>query len=170
MPRPGTERPLRRWLDVLLHTGDSPPRTAAAFAVGVFFGFSPLLGLHTVLGLACAFAFGLNRVAVLLGVYANLPWLLAPYYIGATLAGAALVGTELPPGFAAEMRRIVTATPLNERFAETVTLLRPYLWAFSLGSTVGALLLAAAAYWGALAFLLARRRPLARHGSDVRAR
>ena len=33
-----------------------------AFAVGVFFGFSPMLGLHTVLGLAVAF-FHLTRMA-----------------------------------------------------------------------------------------------------------
>ena len=35
------------WLEQLLHTHDTPQRTAAAFALGVFFGFSPLLGLHT---------------------------------------------------------------------------------------------------------------------------
>ena len=70
----------RRWLDHLLHTHDTPERTAAAFAVGVFFGFSPFLGLHTVLGLVVAFAFGLNRVAVLLGVYSNLPWIVPAYY------------------------------------------------------------------------------------------
>ena len=45
----------RRWLEQLLHTHDTPERTAAAYAVGVFFGFSPFLGLHTVLGLVVAF-------------------------------------------------------------------------------------------------------------------
>ena len=55
-------------------TPRSGPRLA--YAVGVFFGFSPFLGLHTILGLVVAFAFNLNRVAVLLGVYSNLPWIL----------------------------------------------------------------------------------------------
>ena len=32
----------RRWLDRLLHLHDTPRRTAAAFALGVFFSFSPL--------------------------------------------------------------------------------------------------------------------------------
>ena len=41
---------VRRWLDALLHIEDTPERTAAAFALGVFFGFSPFLGLHTILG------------------------------------------------------------------------------------------------------------------------
>src|SRR5262245_66491344 len=58
---------LRRFLDHLLHTHDTPQRTAAAYALGVFLGFSPLLGLHTILGLILAFALSLNRVAVLLG-------------------------------------------------------------------------------------------------------
>ena len=47
---------VRRWLDALLHIEDSPERTAAAFALGVFFGFSPLLGLHTILGVIAAFS------------------------------------------------------------------------------------------------------------------
>ena len=37
---------IRRWLSALLHIKDTPERTAAAFALGVFFGFSPFLGLH----------------------------------------------------------------------------------------------------------------------------
>ena len=46
---------VRRWLDTLLHVDDTPERTAAAFALGVFFGFSPFLGFHTILGIAFAF-------------------------------------------------------------------------------------------------------------------
>src|SRR5262249_50056764 len=60
---------VRRWLDQLLHIHDTPERTAAAFALGVFLGFSPFLGFHTILGIALAFLLNLNRVAVLLGVY-----------------------------------------------------------------------------------------------------
>src|SRR5688500_4353458 len=89
----------RRWLDQLLHTHDTPERTAAAYAVGVFFGFSPFLGLHTVMGIAVAFLLNLNRVAVLLGVYSNLPWIIAAYYAGATAIGAIVTRTSLPPDF-----------------------------------------------------------------------
>jgi uncharacterized protein (DUF2062 family) len=97
----------RTRLEHLLHTHDTPQRTAAAFALGVFFGFSPLLGLHTLLGLAFAFALNLNRVAVLFGVYSNLPWILPAYYTAATLAGAAILGAEVPPEFIARLRRVV---------------------------------------------------------------
>src|SRR5215208_8002066 len=94
----------RRWLDQLLHTHDTPERTAAAYAVGVFFGFSPFLGLHTVLGLVVAFAFNLNRVAVLLGVYSNLPWILPAYYTLATTLGAAILQYDVPPRLLANLR------------------------------------------------------------------
>src|SRR5215203_665370 len=87
----------RAWLEQLLHTHDTPQRTAAAYALGVFFGFSPLLGLHTVLGLIFAFALRLNRVAVLLGVYSNLPWILPAYYTLTTVAGAAILRVRVPP-------------------------------------------------------------------------
>ena len=39
---------VRRWLQALLHVHDTPERTASAFALGVFLGFSPFLGLHTI--------------------------------------------------------------------------------------------------------------------------
>ena len=35
---------IRQWLETLLHIEDSPERTAAAYALGVLLGFSPLLG------------------------------------------------------------------------------------------------------------------------------
>src|SRR5688572_30513524 len=89
---------VRRRLEQLLHTHDTPERTAAAYALGVFFGFSPVLGLHTVLALGFAFGLNLNRVAVLLGVYSNLPWIILPYYTLATWLGAAILRTEVEPG------------------------------------------------------------------------
>ncbi len=38
---------LRRTGQILLRVEDSPTRVAAAFALGVFIAFSPLLGIHT---------------------------------------------------------------------------------------------------------------------------
>src|SRR5438445_1856076 len=93
----------RRWLNQLLHTHDTPQRTAVAYALGVLLGFSPLLGLHTVLGLVFAFAFNLNRVAVLLGIYSNLPWILPAYYSLATLLGAAILRVKVQPRLLREL-------------------------------------------------------------------
>src|SRR2546425_176238 len=75
-------------LDSVLPVVVSRRPTAVAFPVGVFFGFSPLLGLHTLLAILVAFLFNLSRVAALLGVYSNLPWIIGPYYAIVTMVGA----------------------------------------------------------------------------------
>jgi uncharacterized protein (DUF2062 family) len=148
----------RARLEQLLHTHDTPQRTAAAFALGVFFGFSPFLGLHTILGLGFAFALNLNRVAVLIGVYSNLPWILPAYYTAATLAGAAILGAEVPPEFIARLR-----TGSWTELAALASSLRPLATAFVLGSTASAIVLSLAAYRLSLAAIIGRRRHVARH-------
>jgi uncharacterized protein len=150
---------IRRWLDALLHIDDTPERTAAAFALGVFFGFSPFLGLHTVLGVVAAFLLNLNRVAVLLGVYSNLPWIIGPYYAFATMAGARITGHKLPPGLRSQLGALFELTVFGTEFwHRLITILKPLLWPYTVGSTFGALVLAALAYPLALAFVTSRRR------------
>jgi hypothetical protein len=48
--------------------------------------------LHTFLGILLAFVFGLNRVAVLVGLFINNPWTLVPIYSLASYLGGALIG------------------------------------------------------------------------------
>ena len=76
----------------LFHIEDTPERTALAFSVGIFLGFSPFLGFHTLAGIAVALLFGLNRVAVLIGVWSNTPWWIVPYYGVATGLGIWITG------------------------------------------------------------------------------
>jgi uncharacterized protein (DUF2062 family) len=147
----------RKVLEQLLHTHDTPRRTAAAFALGVFFGFSPFLGLHTVLGLLCAFLLNLNRVAVVLGVYSNLPWILPAYYTLATVAGAALLRTDVPPGVLEDLGRGLTSVSWAG-LRDTGRTLTPLLWAFLVGSTAGSVILAGCAYRISLAMIVAHRR------------
>lgn len=146
-----------RWLEQLLHTHDTPRRTAAAYALGVFFGFSPFLGLHTILGLLFAFALNLNRVAVLLGIYSNLPWILPAYYTVATIGGAILIGAEAPPGLVQELTAALTAASWGQ-FRALLRSLSPLLWSYVIGSTIGAALLAGASYRISYALILAHRR------------
>jgi uncharacterized protein len=153
---------VRRWLDQLLHTHDTPERTAAAYALGVFFGFSPLLGLHTVLGLVCAFAFNLNRVAVLLGIYSNLPWILPAYYSLATLLGATLLRVKVPPNLLRDLQAALAQASWAD-FRQLGHALTPLAWAYALGSTIGAIILAVIAYRVALAMIVAHRRRLEHH-------
>jgi uncharacterized protein (DUF2062 family) len=151
---------IRRWLDQLLHTHDTPERTAAAYALGVLCGFSPLLGLHTVLGLALAFAFRLNRVAVLLGIYSNLPWILPAYYTVATALGAAILRIKVRPRLLHELREALTAASWAD-FRQLAHALTPLAWAYVLGSMIGAVILAAIAYYMSLGMIVTHRKHLA---------
>jgi len=159
-----TRQMVRRWLDTLLHVNDTPERTAGAFALGVFLGFSPFLGLHTIVGIALAFILSLNRVAVLLGVYSNLPWIMAPYYAFTTMAGAAILRTNPRPDLQERLSETFQLSIRTSEFWHQVAhLLRPLLWPYTIGSTLGAALLAAIAYRVALEFVVRRRRHHAAH-------
>ena len=152
---------VRTWLEQLLHTHDTAQRTAAAYALGVFLGFSPVLGLHTVLGLILAFALNLNRVAVLLGVYSNLPWILVPYYTLATWLGATILRAAPPPGL---VEGFITALQNRSwsEFKSAFGALEPVLWAFTLGSTLGATLLSLTAYRVSFVMITTHRKRMYR--------
>ena len=88
-------RRLGEWLRFILHTNDTPPRAALAFAIGVFIAWTPAVGLHSLLALAIAFLFGLNRVAVLAGTFVNNPWTIVPIYYASAHLGSLIVGSEV---------------------------------------------------------------------------
>jgi hypothetical protein len=150
---------VRRWLDQLLHTHDTPQRTAAAYALGVFFGFSPLLGFHTMLGLVLAFALDLNRVAVLLGIYSNLPWILPAYYTIATAIGAAILRVPIKPRLLKELTAALADGSWTD-FRRLAHALTPLAWAYVLGSMLGAIILSLVAYRLSLTMIVAHRRRL----------
>jgi uncharacterized protein len=162
-----TKSALERWTEKLLHVHDTPERTAVAFAMGVVIGFSPLLGLHTAIGLALAFALNLNRVAVVVGVYLLLPWFIGPYYAAATALGAWITGTRVPPDFMLRLESIWQDPDWWQRLVGLGRMLRPFLPAYLIGSTILALILGAVAYYASVAFIRARRR-LHHHHPGVR--
>ncbi len=93
---------MKRRLRYLLSLDEKPERLALAFAVGVFLALTPFVGLHTLLALALALCFGLNRAALLLGLFVNNPWTLVPYYTAAAYLGSRLIGYpkgQLVPDF-----------------------------------------------------------------------
>ncbi len=137
---------------------DTPERVALAFAIGVFFGFSPFLGLQTVLGISLAFCFRLSRVAVLLGTWVNLPWFVPLYYAGVTELGARLLGYAPPSQMADHVGLAVRQASLSiEAITQVVTVLRPMFWPFFTGSLLGAVFLGVIAYWVTVTVLRARR-------------
>jgi uncharacterized protein (DUF2062 family) len=88
---------IRQRLRQILHLDESPNRTAAAFALGVFIAFSPTYGLHTLSVLACAWLFRLNVVAVMAGSLINNPWTLVPFLAATFWAGFTVMGQPAPP-------------------------------------------------------------------------
>jgi uncharacterized protein (DUF2062 family) len=152
-----TKRRAARWMESLLHIHDTPERTAAAFALGVTIGFSPFVGLHSLIGLALAFLLNLNRVAVLAGCWVNLPWFMGPYYAAATAIGTWLTGTPMPPQLLTRLEAVWSLPGWRDRLVALGHLLRPLLLPYTLGSLLTALPLGLLTYRVALAFIHARR-------------
>lgn len=150
-------------LEALLRLRDTPTRTAAAFALGVFFSFSPFLGLQIVASMALAFLLGLNRLAVFVGLNANLPWILVPWYVGTTLLAAALLGIETPPEAGQAIRQVFTGgwapTDILPRLRMSMM---PVLMPFLVGPTIGAVLVSAASFVVARGLLMRRAAVAAR--------
>lgn len=147
-----------RWLDRLLHLHDTPRRTAAAFALGVFFSFTPFIGLQILVSFGIAFVFGLNRLAVFIGLNANLPWLLVPWYAGTTVAAAHLMGIEIPADVSSQVGALFGYGIFTREFwTHAMSIVRPFLVPLIVGPTVGAVPIAAAAYFVARRVLERRR-------------
>ena len=131
----------------LLHLHDTPRRTAAAFALGVFFSFSPFIGLQIALAMGVAFLANLNRLAVFVGLNANLPWIIVPWYAGTTMLAAAALGIGLPPDFGGELAALFSLGMFTRAFWERgADLLRPFLAPILIGPTIGAAMVAIATY------------------------
>ncbi|MBK5282839.1 MAG: DUF2062 domain-containing protein [Nitrospiraceae bacterium] len=138
----------RSLLKQVLHLRESPQRTALAFAIGVFIGFSPAYGLHTVMVLFCAWALGLNFLALMVGAFLNNPWTVVPI-LGATYwVGALLLGRRDSPSFDWH----------DLSFGAIYDQIMPYAMPFFLGGFVLSLLGAALAYPLAYYFVAKHRQ------------
>ncbi len=148
----------KKFLRYLFALEDTPERIALAFSLGVFLAFSPLLGLHTFLGLVFAFLFGLNRFALLLGVFINNPWTLVPIYAAGTYLGGLLGGFPARPQLPHFNWHALWGSAFWLQLAGQRSILKPLV----LGSSLLSIIAATLAYLTALHFIRRRR---ARHGS-----
>jgi uncharacterized protein (DUF2062 family) len=148
---------LRRALDDLATVGDAPHRTAAALALGVGLSFSPLLGLQVLIGVGAALLFRLSRVAVIIGLCSNLPWIMVPWYAITTAAAAALLGTSTTVDIGERVAHLLSVPFYEAAFwGHARGLLDVFFWPFVLGPSVGAGVLAAITYNLALRVLTRR--------------
>lgn len=139
---------MRSTLRQVLHLRESPHRTALAFAAGVFITFSPTYGLHVLMAVFCAWAFGLNFLALFLGLSINNPWTIVPI-LGLTFwTGARLLGMPDPPPF--------DWSDLS--FMAIYQQVMPYALPFFLGGLVLSVLGAGLSYPAAYLFITKYRR------------
>jgi uncharacterized protein (DUF2062 family) len=130
-----------------LLTAETPHRTAAAFAFGVFLSFSPFLGFQIALGVGAAMLFRLSRVVVFAGICTNLPWIMVPWYTFTTLVGATLLGVEIRDDIRAAVTGLLGLPIYREEFwTRALDILAPFFWSFVVGSTAGAFVVGLATY------------------------
>ena len=115
---------------------ESPERLAAAWALGIGIGLSPLMGLHTVLALVLALLFRLNKVDVLLGTLIINPWTLTVYFPAAVYLGKRITGVHIPRFVRHNPSEILRAAMWHDN----APWLRSVLLAWSVGAAVLALL------------------------------
>ncbi len=161
---------LRESFRRLLALDDPPERTALAFAVGVFIGFSPFLGLHTVMATVVAFAFRFNKVAIYTGTFINNPFLtlvpitVASYALGALILGRPLALTEGGMELLREPH-LLTADYWRRLGHHARDVLLP----FAVGATALSVILSLAAYPVTLRLLRANQRRKAKRNDGGQA-
>jgi uncharacterized protein (DUF2062 family) len=141
------------YISRLLMLEDTPERIARAFALGVFLAFSPLIGLHVLLGFTLPFIFQLNRLAFLLGVFINNPWTLVPIYAAGTYLGSLILGFPAGPALPALKWETLWSTDFWACLAGHWAFLKPMI----LGSFILSILLSASSYFAAL-YLIRQQR------------
>jgi uncharacterized protein (DUF2062 family) len=128
--------------------GESPARTAAAFALGVFLSFSPFLGLQIAIGMAAAVGLRLSKIAVFVGLNANLPWIMIPWYVLTTAGAASLLGLPGAADMGDRLGQVFEQPFYKVAFwRRAVDLLGPYVWSFLIGPTTGAIVVGIGAYF-----------------------
>ena len=78
----------------ILKIKESPRRIALAFALGVFIGISPFLGLHYISAFFLAWLFRLNKLVAVVGVSVNNPWTIVPLSTFCVWIGAKIMGIK----------------------------------------------------------------------------
>lgn len=138
---------LKDKLRLILFVKDTPHRLSLAFALGVFIGMSPLLGAHTILGIAAAYVFRLNKLSTVAGVYITNPWTIIPIYSFSTWVGAKCLGVNniLPQ---VDWKNLTLSALLND--------FKPLLMPFVVGTLLVGLISSVISY--VIIYQLARKR------------
>jgi uncharacterized protein (DUF2062 family) len=146
---------------------DTAERLAAAWALGIGIGLSPLMGLHTVLALVLAVVFRLNKLDVLLGTLIINPWTFTVYFPAAVLLGRQITGVQIPRFILPHPEALLHVAV----WRDNAPWVQSVLLAWGTGAVIVAVLSATATYFLLLRLIRVHRaRHLRRHDSDGAAR
>jgi uncharacterized protein (DUF2062 family) len=129
---------------------ESPHRIGLAFAMGVFMGISPLLGLHYIGALFLAWLFKLNKLVAMVGVSVNNPWTIVPISTFCVWVGAKLVGIKVLDQVSwsdVSLMKIIGKFSSIESFIGMVKSSWPLLVSFFVGSFLVGAITAVASYF-----------------------
>jgi uncharacterized protein (DUF2062 family) len=121
---------------------DRPEQVAAAWALGIGIGLSPLFGFHTAIALVLAIVFRLNKLDVILGTLIINPWTLPFYFPAAVLAGKRVTGVNIPQFVRFQPESVLDLAV----WRENTPWLRSMLIAWGVGAAIIALLAGLATY------------------------
>ena len=148
-------------LGAVLRLDDAPWRVALALAIGVFISCTPFWGLQTLLSLAVATIFRLNRAVTVTGAWLNLPWF-APLVYGFALRIGAFVVPDLHGADVGEIVELVhTSSVLSA--ADMLDLLGSVSLALLIGTAAVGAVAGALTYVAAFVLLKRRRAARMRH-------
>ena len=145
---------LRTRFDQVVGVHERPERLAAAWALGLTIGFSPLMGLHTVLALLLALILRLNKVDVFLGTLVINPWTLPVYFPVAVFLGKRITGVRVPRFVLPRPEEVLHAAVWRQH----APWLRSVLLAWGAGATVLALIAGAITFVVLLQMIRLHRR------------
>ena len=149
-------RALAARLGAVLRLDDPPWRVALALAIGVFISCTPFYGLQTVLSLAVATIFRLNRAVTVTGTWLNLPWF-APILYGFALRIGAFVLPDLHGADLGEMTELLQmAATLS--VSDMLDLLGSLSLALLIGTAAVGTVAGAVTYVAAILLLRRRQR------------
>jgi uncharacterized protein (DUF2062 family) len=127
--------------------------------LGVFLSFSPLIGLHFFLGIGLALLCGLNRFALLLGLFINNPLTLIPIYAAGAYLGGLLLGFPQLPVFPSFELRLLWSSDFWVQLVRQWHILKPLV----VGSFILSIFLSTFSYVATLALIRQRRAHQEKH-------
>ncbi len=138
---------LRKTYERFLKIRGHPREISLGFALGIFLGISPSMGLQTAIVVFFAAILKWNKISAAVGVWVTNP-VTAPFIYGVNYAiGAKLLGVKKAYGFTDELS-ITTISKMLQKAPEV-------LWALTLGGVVLGLPLAVAGFY--LSYSVIRR-------------